>query len=73
MNTVFTTKDITLLYRDGFTLDYVISHLQPFIGFYSAYSTVKGNTTMQEVYAFALNREQDAIEYIEEWYTTEGK
>ena len=73
MKTVFTTRDITLLYRHGFTLNYVISHAQPFIGFYSAYSTVKGSTTMQDVYEFALGREQDAIEYIEEWYTSEGK
>lgn len=69
MKTVFTDRDITMLYRDGFTLDYVISHFQPFIGFYSAYSSIKGDTTMQEVYEFALSREQEAIEYIEKWYT----
>lgn len=69
MKTIFTTKDIALLYRHGFTLNYVISNSQPFIGFYSAYSTVNGSTTMQDIYEFALNREQDAIEYIEKWYT----
>ena len=69
MTTVFSTRDIALLYRDGFTLGYVTGHLQPFVGFYSAYNTITGDTTMQEVYEFALNREQEAIEYIEKWYT----
>ena len=70
MQTVFTDRDITILYRDGFTLDYVTGHMQPFIGFYSAYSTIAGDTTMQDIYDFALGREQEAIEYIEKWYTT---
>ena len=69
MTTTFTSQEIKALYRDGFTLDYVISHMQPFIGLYSAYSTVSGDTTVQDVYEFALDREQEAIEYIEKWYT----
>ena len=69
MKTVFTDNEIKSLYRDGFTLDYVISHSQPFIGFYSAYSTIDGSTTMQDIYEFALGREQEAVEYIEKWYT----
>ena len=70
MKTVFTDRDIAILYSDGFTLDYVISHIQPFIGFYSAYSTITSNTTIQNIYEFSLNREQEAIQYIEKWYTT---
>ena len=69
MKVVFNENDIRVLYRDGFTLDYVISHAQPFIGFYSAYSTVSGETTMQDIYEFAIGREQEAIEYIGKWYT----
>ena len=68
MKTVFTDRDIALLYRDGFTLAYVTSHMQPFIGFYSAYSIITGDTTMQEIYEFALGREQEAIEYIDKWF-----
>ena len=70
MKTVFTDRDIAILYKDGFTLDYVIGHTQPFIGFYSAYSTITSDTTLQDIYEFALNREQEAIQYIEKWYTT---
>ena len=69
MRITFTKRDMTRLYRDGFTLDYVISHSQPFIGFYSAYSAVTGNTTMQDIYEFAIGREKEATEYIEKWYS----
>ena len=69
MKTTLSSQDIKSLSSNGFTLDYIISHAQPFIGFYSAYCTVSDNTTMQDIYEFALGREQDAIEYIEKWYS----
>ncbi len=56
------------LRKTGLYLDYVTSNIQPFIGFMSAFTTVKPDTTLQDIFDFAKSREDESIDYIEQWF-----
>jgi len=60
--------EVEELRKSGLYLDYVMSNIQPFIGFMSAFTTVTPDTTLQDIFNFAEGREDEAIEYVEKWF-----
>ena len=60
--------EVDELKSQGLDYEYLTSNIQPFIGFMSAFTTVKPTTTLQDIYDFAKSREAEAIEYIKRWY-----
>ena len=60
--------EVEHLREEGLYLSYVLANIQPFIGFMSAFTSVKTDTTLQEIFDFAKGREDEAIDYIEQWF-----
>lgn len=60
--------ELEQLQKEGLSFNYVTANIQPFIGFMSAFTTVKPDTTLRDVFDFAVSREEEAIEYVEKWY-----
>ena len=68
MRLVAKQYEVEELRKSGLYLDYVTSNIQPFIGFMSAFTSVKPETTLQDIFNFAKGREDEAIDYVERWY-----
>ena len=68
MRLVAKQYEVEELRKSGLYLDYVTSNIQPFIGFMSAFTSVKPETTLQDIFNFANGREDEDIDYVERWY-----
>lgn len=52
----------------GLSLNIMTSYIQPAIGFYSAFSSITGDLTLNDIYIFVKSRENEYIEYIRKFF-----